>query len=80
MGVSALSDQLAATALTTGERLGSDDARRSTQIATTDGFLTSDRQWHSWEEQPILCVRDSAAWPLAPKTVLLSAGAVGWAV
>jgi len=33
LGVSALSDQFAAGAVTMGERLGSDDARRSTQIA-----------------------------------------------
>jgi hypothetical protein len=33
LGVPALSDQFAAVAVTTGERLGSDDARRSTQIA-----------------------------------------------
>lgn len=26
----------------------------------TGEFLTSDRQWHSWTEQPILYVRDSA--------------------
>ena len=32
LGVSALSDQLAARAVTMGERLGSDDARCSTQI------------------------------------------------
>jgi hypothetical protein len=32
LGVSALSDQFAARAVTMGERLGSDDARRSTQI------------------------------------------------
>ena len=33
MGVSALSDQFAAVAVTMGERLGGDDARCSTQIA-----------------------------------------------
>jgi hypothetical protein len=32
LGVSALSDQLAAGAVTMGERLGSDDARCSTQL------------------------------------------------
>jgi hypothetical protein len=35
VGVSALSDQLAAGTITMGERLGSDEAKRSAQIADT---------------------------------------------
>src|SRR6266480_5205063 len=51
------------------------EALPTSSLPITGEFLTSDRQWHSWAEQPILCVRDSAAWPLARRRCSYPRGA-----
>jgi len=61
IGVSALSDQLAAVAVTMGERLGSDDARRST-LPNRRGLQLLEPCGGDRAHHPILCFLGHVMW------------------